>query len=451
MAENFFDPKPTPKRKRKPKGEPAAMDWLPNTEWREDLAKSEGGKILRTLNNVMVALRQCGVWRGTFAWNQFSNRLMLMRAMPGTLMIEGQFPREVTDPDISNVTDWMQHNGILVGSQITAEAMRVVAEDCAYHPVREYLTGLTWDDKPRLDTWLMDHLGVVDTHLHRAFGARWMIGLVARVFEPGCQLDTALILESRQGFRKSTTLRTLAGRWFTDHVPDLSTKDALEQLQGVWIVEMAELTSFNKAEAQRIKSFLTTRVDRFRPSFGRVAVDHPRQCGFAGTINPGSNGYLRDETGARRFWIVSCGEGWDATSQVNITKLDAARDHLWAEAVHRYRANEIWWLDTAELDANQAQAADLRQTDDPREPKIREFLKALAWVRMDQILGPDCLNISAERWTNGLRVEIGFVMSALKWRRRRKKLKNGDLEWRYYPMESEEEEEKEIDPDEIPF
>jgi predicted P-loop ATPase len=172
-------------------------------------------------------------------------------------------------------------------------------------------------------------------------------------------------------------------------------------------------------------------------------VDHPRQCGFAGTINPGSNGYLRDETGARRFWIVSCGEGWDATSQVNITKLDAARDHLWAEAVHRYRANEIWWLDTAELDANQAQAADLRQTDDPREPKIREFLKALAWVRMDQILGPDCLNISAERWTNGLRVEIGFVMSALKWRRRRKKLKNGDLEWRYYPMESEEEEEKE--------
>lgn len=413
--------------------EPARVEWLPTQAWRDDLARSDTGKILRTLSNVLIAFRQAEPWAGVFAWNQFSSRLMVLREIPGAKRREMEVPREVGEADISNVTDWLQRNGIIVTSLTTREAIRAVAEDNAFHPVRDYLNGLRWDGVKRLDTWMIDHLGVKNNDLHRAFSARWMIGLVARVMDPGCQLDTAMILESRQGLKKSTALRTLAEPWFTDHVPELGNKDAMAQLQGVWIVELAELTSFSKAETHRIRSFLSTRVDRFRPSFGHVAIDHPRQCGFAGTVNPGSQGYLRDETGARRFWIVACADGWDERRQINVKKLAIARDQIWAETIARYRAGEVWWLDNTALEKGQEEAADERQADDPREPRIRRFVTGLPWVRMDQILGPDCLNVPPERWTIPLRMEIGAVMSALKWKRRRQRIDGQDFEWRYWP------------------
>lgn len=474
---NYFDddpnppPKPPTKKRAEKKvaaklkvngnghAEPARVNWITNQEWREDLGRSENGNVLRTLSNVMIALRQADVWKGVFAWNQFSSRLMIARHMPGTYRANRTVPREISEPDVTNVTDWMQHNGIIVASQTTLEAIRAVADDFQYHPVKDYLKELEWDKTQRLDKWLIDHLGVEDTKLHRAFGSRWMIGLVARAFEPGCQLDTALILESRQGLRKSTALRVLAEPWFTDHVPDLTSKDALEQLQGVWIVELAELSSFGRVETARIKSFLSTRIDRFRPSFGRFPGDHPRQCGFAGTVNPGSNGYLRDETGARRFWIVECGMNWKSNQQVNIEKLSDARDQLWAEAVDRYQNNSPWWLDTVELEEGQALAAEDRQTDDPREPRIRRYVDGKESVRMDEILDDRCLDIPKERWTIALRTEIGFVMSALKWKRKRGRYADKDeekqgkshLEWRYFPPDGSQIEMVENETGEIPF
>lgn len=425
-------------------GTPAPIEWLPKQEWRDDLAKSESGKILRTLSNVMIAFRQCEIWVGLFAWNQFSSRLMVTRHLPGPLRPDLKIPRELGDADISNVTDWLQRNGIIITSLTTKEAIRAVAEDNAFHPVRDYLRGLKWDGSNRLDLWMVTHLGVENKELHRAFSARWMIGLVARVERPGCQLDTALILESRQGLRKSTALRTLAEPWFTDHVPDLGNKDALAQLQGVWIVELAEMTSFSKAETARIKSFLSTRVDRFRPSYAPVPVDHPRQCGFAGTINPGSNGYLRDETGGRRFWIVACAHKWPERKQINVAAIARERDQLWAEAVHRYNAGEVWWLDNETLEKGQEEAAEARQADDPREPRIRVYIKDKPWVRMDQILGSECLNVPPERWTIGLRMEIGAVLIGAKWQRKRKRVKDSggewEFEWRYWPPGSADDE-----------
>jgi len=178
--------------------------------------------------------------------------------------------------------------------------------------VREYLLGLHWDGVPRIDRWLIDHLGAENNALNKAFGAKWLIGCVARVMRPGCKLDTALILEGRQGLMKSTALSTLGSPWVTDHMPDLGSKDAMEHLQGVWIIELAELSSLSRVEAGRIKAFLSTPSDRFRPSYGRATANHPRQCGFAGSINPGGSGYLPDETGNRRFWCVKCAVDWNS-------------------------------------------------------------------------------------------------------------------------------------------
>jgi hypothetical protein len=101
--------------------------------------------------------------------------------------------------------------------------------------------------------------------------------------------------------------------------------------------------------------------------------------------------------------------------------------------VHRYRAGEPWWLDTDELESGQEEATEARQTDDPREHKISIFITGQTSVRMDEILGPYCLDVPPERWTVRLRTEIGYVLSAMKWQRYRQRMPGGKLEWRYHP------------------
>ncbi len=409
---------------------------FPEGVWEEGLIRSDKGKVQLLVANAMHAFRSAPEWRGVFAWNDFSNRPVILRAYPGRT--EDKLPRDLTDNDVTLATEWLQRHTVLVGSTITREAIYTVASDQRFHPVRDYLHKLVWDGTHRINHWLTDHLGADDTQLHQAFASKWLIGMVARVEKPGCQMDTALILESDQGLRKSTGLRELVSLvpgqdWFTDHIPDLANKDAQAQLQGMWLIELAELSAFSRAETHRAKAFLTTRIDRFRTPYGYIPGDYRRQCGFSGTVNIGSNGYLRDETGNRRFWTVRCGETWEPDRKVDIPGLIKVRDQLWAEALYRYEHGEIWWLDSVTLEHEQAEAAEERMEDDPRERKVRDFITGRESVHMDEILGPGCLWIPPERWSRSLRTEIGFIMSALKWERKRVRLEQGPLEWRYFP------------------
>ena len=211
-----------------------------------------------------------------------------------------------------------------------------------FHPVRDYLNALNWDGTLRLDTWLTTYLGVEDSQYSRAIGSRFLISAVARVLSPGCQVDHVLILEGPQGILKSSALQSLADPCFTDRISKLGGKDSAMEVAGVWLIEMSELDALTKATNSTIKSFVTRRHDRFRPPYGKYLVDHPRGCVFTGTINL-TGGYLKDPTGARRFWPVTCGV-------INLKALDRERDQLWAEAVVRFRAGAHWWL-TPELQA----------------------------------------------------------------------------------------------------
>lgn len=132
----------------------------------------------------------------------------------------------------------------------------------------------------------------------------------------------------------------LGGKYFTDEISDLGSKDAAMQAMGAWIIEIAELDSMSRGEVGRIKAFMSRTEDRFRPPFGRRVINSARQCVFAGTVNHGS--YLRDETGARRFWPVQC-------TGISLEALKHDRDQLWAEAVAAFKAGRAWWLDTPEF------------------------------------------------------------------------------------------------------
>jgi hypothetical protein len=190
--------------------------------------------------------------------------------------------------------------------------LKVLASETCCHPVREYLAGLTWDGKARLDRWAVDYLGAEDTPLHRATGRVMLLGAVHRVMNPGCQYDYMPVLEGKQGTFKSTSLRVLGGEWYTDALKIGSDhKVTIEQTSGVGIAEMAELAGMAKHEKEAVKSHVTTRVDRARLAYGHFTSTVPRQWIMVGTSNSGQ--YLRDETGNRRFLPLPVGAiGLDA-------------------------------------------------------------------------------------------------------------------------------------------
>ena len=204
-----------------------------------------------------------------------------------------------------------------------------------------YLDSLKWDGRPRLDKMLHAYFGAKDTEYSSRVGAMFLIAMVARIRRPGCKADYAH-LRGAAGQGEIQALRHIGdGRWFSDRLPDLHSKDASVHLRGKWLVEVAELDKMNRAETNTLKAFITTQVEDYRPPYGRYGVKEPRQCLFVGTTNDSE--YLRDETGARRFWPVLCGV-------LDPDGLARDRDMLFAEAVERFNKGEKWWPD-AEFEA----------------------------------------------------------------------------------------------------
>ena len=308
-----------------------------SSAWRKDLLRAKPpmnnteGRILPVLANAIAAFRHAPEWGGVLAFNEFALGTVALKTTPWGIVSKGEW----TDHEDRLAAEWLQRQGILVSVDVAGQAVQTAARDHAFHPVKAYLQGLKSDGVQRVDAWLSAYLGAADAEYARAVGSRWLISAVARIFRPGAKVDCCLILEGPQGIRKSTALHTLAGEYFTDELADLGSKDAAMQTRGVWIIELSELDSLSNSDVARIKAFMSRTTDRFRPPYGMRLVESSRQCVFAGTVNHST--YLRDETGGRRFWPVTCG-------RIATVELSRDRDQLWAEANVRFASGAPWWL-----------------------------------------------------------------------------------------------------------
>jgi predicted P-loop ATPase len=304
-------------------------------DWRADLAPS-GTAYLGDERNVLIALRRAPELVGLLRFNEFALNLEFTRAPPWRVVAPGA---TWTEADDTQCAAWLQNAGLKVrGTGAVADCAAVTARDNVLHPVRDYLNALKWDGEPRLNIWLIDYLNARgETGYLAAIGSRFMISAVARVMEPGCQADHVLVLEAPQGAGKTSAARILAvhPEWFAGDLPEIHGKDARLQLLGRWIIEIAELKAIRTSELEAQKSFITQTHDTFRPPYGRRTAQFPRQCVFIATTN--ETEYLRDRTGNRRYWPVSC-------AQIDIAALAHDRDQLWAEAVHEFRAGAKWHL-----------------------------------------------------------------------------------------------------------
>jgi predicted P-loop ATPase len=315
-------------------------------DWRAGWQMTDEGEPRSNLVNAMVALRHAPELSRLVAYDEMMRAAVLV----APLKPDPNFAaRPVRDNDVTEVQEWLQKAGLVSVPVATVhQAVDLRAQECGFHPVRQWLETLTWDGRRRLDNWLVQYLGAPttdddaeQTKRLRAYvcgiGKLFLIAMVARVFMPGCKADYMLVLEGPQGALKSSACRVLAGQWFSDSMPDVHAgKDASQHLNGKWLIEVAELSAMDKAAASELKAFITRAEERYRPSYGRKEVIEPRQCVFIGTTN--KKAYLRDETGARRFWPVTVGT-------INLAALARDRDQLFAEAVAAYRKGEHWWPD----------------------------------------------------------------------------------------------------------
>ena len=307
-----------------------------------------------------------------------THNIVAVRSLPWR-KVSGESPW--TDADDADLRYYLERVYGLSGKDKIFDGLNVVAMARKFHPVRDYLDAGVWDGVPRLERLLVDFLGADDTPYTRAVTRKALIAAVARIFRPGVKFDYMLTIRGRQGLGKSALIAKLGGAWFSDSFTTLQGKDAFEQVQGVWIMEIGELASMKKAEVEQIKLYLSKQVDRFRPAYGRRIQEFPRQCIFIGTTN--EEQFLRDKTGNRRFWVVDTPnkprlDMWSALTSDVVAQ-------VWAEAVAYYKKGESLFL-PPELEAAARAVQETYEEENPKVGIVAQYLERLlpaSWATMD--------------------------------------------------------------------
>lgn len=360
---------------------PIETDEEYDNSWTEELSANKNGEYDNSAPNINLILQHDQILKNAFSVNWFDNRRYINRSMPWH-KLESEEPEPVKDLDYSGVRNYIECVYGITSSQKIDDSIAIEVERNGFHPIRKYISGLKWDSVSRIDTLLVDYFGAEDNQYTRAVMRKALCAAVARVFVPGIKYDMVLILVGPQGTYKSTFIRKLGVNWFSDTFTTVQGKEAYEQLQGAWIIEMAELSALKKSEAEGIKQFISKCDDAFRPAYGRTVEVYKRQCVFFGTTN--DMDFLKDPTGNRRFNPVDIHPEL-ATKSVPLDLTQDEIDQIWAEAYVLWQDGETLYFD---LETSKLAKAEQHKHSavDERRGVIEDFIEKLLpedWDKKD--------------------------------------------------------------------
>jgi predicted P-loop ATPase len=326
-----------------------------------------------------------------FAYNEMANRIQVKGPLPWERPEGNAFWRDADTAQLKSIIDIRY---LPFSSRNHDVAFTKVADDRRFHPLRDYLDSLpTWDGVKRVEDVFIKYLKADDTEYIRTVTRKTFAAAVARIYVPGIKFDCVPVLDGDQGIGKSTIVKDLVTADYyseTLSLTDMDDKSGAEKLQGFWVVEIGELAGMRKADIEKVKAFLSTSDDKYRPSYGKVVESHPRQCIIIATVN-GERGYLRDITGNRRFWIIKVHQKkqkktWNFTEEY--------RRQFWAEAKEIWKSGEKLYLEGDIMEeAEKAQKGAMEA--DERVGMVEEYLNTSLptdWDEMDLFARRNYLN-----------------------------------------------------------
>jgi putative DNA primase/helicase len=390
-------------------------------EWKRRLLYTKQGELNVCVMNVHDILMHMPTWQGVIAFDEFAQRTIKLKPPP----YYGGTVGEWEGTDDTRTAMWLSRTWRLAASSgIVAEAIETLAKTNIIHPVRDWLRSRrAWDGTSRVEMWLIDYCGVADTPYVRKLSRYFLIGMIARVMQPGVKFDYCLVLEGEQGKRKSMVVRVLGGEWHGDTDLDLHNKDSMSALRGKWVYEFSEMGAVTRAEATKQKSFLSRQFDEFRPVYGRREICLARQVVFIGTTNEWE--WNKDPTGGRRFWPVDC------AGEINIEGLQDAREQLFAEALTLYDAGEQFWPTPDE----QNTFFNPEQLRRELQESLVDALHDWVWSQVSTFSVADAvmegLNLKADKLTRDLQTRVGIALRKLGCERVEKR--NGMIRYGYKP------------------
>ena len=350
--------------------------------WIKSLEVDKKGMYKPSNKNIVLILENDKNLKNKIAYNLFSNRTMIRGDLPWRKVVDKEQGDIWQDSDDANLRMYMEVAYNIVSPYKIYDGIAIVEKRNQYHPIRDYLNSLHWDKVHRIDNLMIDYLGADSCAYTKAITRKMLVAAVARVFNPGIKFDYMMVLVGKQGIGKSYLISLLGKNWYSDSINTVQGKEAYEQLQNAWILEMAELSATKKAESEAVKHFISKTEDSYRQAYGRRVETFKRQCVFFGTTNESE--FLKDRTGNRRYWPLVVGK--------NKPKKDLFKDldtyelnQIWAEAMHFYKNNEKLILEDEVL-----KEATLRQEkhleSNSKEGMIKEFLNMKLptnWDTMD--------------------------------------------------------------------
>lgn len=347
-------------------------------EWLKDLKVNKWGAYEKTPKNVKIILENDPNLKGCLGADEFSHRWIVLKSLPWHEAGKESIWRNDDDAMLRN---YLSDVYDISGKDIINDALVEIADRHSFHPIKNYIDSLIWDEIPRLETFFIDYLGTDDTVFNRTVSRKALTAAVARIYDPGCKFDYVLTFIGAQGIGKSYILKKLAQKWCSDSLTTLSGKEAMEAVQGFWIIELAELSALRKSELETTKQFITKQEDSFRPAYGRRVEQYPRQCIFIATTN--ENDFIRDQTGGRRWWPMRV----DKTKAKRHVK-DLGQDEvnqIWAEAKYYFDNGEKLYL-SDELEKTAKVLQESHTETSPLTGMISEYLEKLLpenWQKLD--------------------------------------------------------------------
>lgn len=299
------------------------------------ILNDKGGIKSNSPNNVLLSFKADDQLSIYLKHNEFSQEHELTKdiRIGNTFLKKGELPSNFD----SVVKVYFESVlGVAFSNQAMLDGMETFFSERSYNPVMEYMekAAENWDGRKRINQMLQVYLGAEDIDLVSKIAEMWLVGAVAKVYDPYAKFDYVLDLVGGQGVGKTSLLQKLGGDWYTDAVTDFANKDNYDIMLKALIVNDDEMVASNRMSFAETKAFISKTSLRFRKPYMKRTEEFAKNFVLARTTN--QKEYLKDKTGERRFLSVMADISRQKKHPMEIEPETV--EQIWGEAVTIYKA-----------------------------------------------------------------------------------------------------------------